>query len=304
MATNDGLAHRRTTTTLALLLATIATATIMTITTLAVAEVTAAPLKLLRYPSPAIKTRRVSIKRARAFKVPKVLRVRAGKAKLVGAKIALEASVDNPSKRPIEIIVFPVHGAHPLHLQLSDRRVRPAPSTRPPIPPRPPSPLAIVLPARTTVVFAYAIDLRDYHYLGRPKVMLVWTFHYWNAPKPRGAQRLKLPAHPGQRPAPNGKRAYPLEWISKARSDNRFTCGGLVYKRGCALLRRGEMVFGVTLRASGAVRSLKRKSTTIRVDPKLVERCIRKTVGKWRFTAPAPNMTRTFEMRFVLADKC
>lgn len=268
-------------------------------------------LKVMAYPAQ-VRRENVRIEQAMAFKVPKALRFKVSALKTSGGKLAMEGTLTNPSARTLRVVVFPVSDAYPFYLELThDRHVHLAPPTGPPRPPVPPAPVAFVVPARTRIVFSHAIDLRDYRYTGRPMARLRWQFHFWNEPKPKGSLRVKLPPHPSNVTAqgsPQGSASaslppYPAKWITKARLDNRFTCGALVYKRGCALLRRGEMVFRITLKASGAVASLKRLSTTIRVDPALVARCIVKTVRTWTFHPPT-NVARTFTMRFVLSDKC
>lgn len=269
-------------------------------------------MKVLLYPG---QVRRESLRldQARGFKVPKALRFTVSTLKTSGGKLAMEGTLTNPTARALRVVVFPVSWAYPFYLELTrDKHVHLAPPTGPPRPPVPPAPVAFVVPARTRIVFSHAVDLRVYRpYQGRPTVTLRWQFHFWNGPKPKGSLRVKLPAHPSNAAAqgsPQGSASaslppYPAQWITKARLDNRFTCGALVYKRGCALLRHGEMIFRITLKASGAVASLKRLSTTIRVDPALVARCIVKTVSTWAFHPPT-NTARTFKMRFVLADKC
>lgn len=268
-------------------------------------------MKVLLYPGQ-VRRESLPIEQAMAFKVPKALRFKVSALKTSGGKLAMKGTLTNPTARALRVVVFPVSNAYPFYLELTrDKHVRLAPPKGPPVPPVPPAPIAFVVPARTRILFGHAIDLRDYRYTGRPTVMLRWRFHFWNGPKPKGSLRVKLPAHPSNAAAqgsPQGSASaslppYPAKWITKARLDNRFTCGALVYKRGCALLRHGEMIFRITLTASGAVVSLKRLSTTIRVDPALVARCIVKTVRTWTFHPPT-NVARTFTMRFVLSDKC
>lgn len=263
-------------------------------------------MKVLRYPSQ-VETRAVSRKAAMAFKVPKALRFEVSAVKTRAGKIEMQGYLINPSRRALEVIVFPVHSAYPFFLEFAPTAgLGRAPSKGPPRPPVPPRPVAFSVPAGAKIVFSHAIDLRDYRYKGRPKSVLRWKLYFWNEPKPSGSLRITLPRQPsvGATGLSGGKPSYPAKWLTRARINNRFRCGRLVYKRGCSLLRRGKMTFRITLRASGKVARLERKSTTIRVDPKLVERCILKEVGAWKFTPPAPNMARSFDMVFVLADKC
>ena len=80
-------------------------------------------------------------------------------------------------------------------------------------------------------------------------------------------------------------------------------CYGLVYKRGCAVLRRGRIEVTVHLAEDGRVAKVEPLSNTIRVDPKLVMRCVVRELARWRFTPPRGVAPR-FTMDFVFSDKC
>lgn len=96
---------------------------------------------------------------------------------------------------------------------------------------------------------------------------------------------------------------YPQAFIDQTRAAHRMGCYGLVYKRGCAVLRRGRVRVTVRLGPDGAVTQVEPVSNTIRVDPGLVMRCVRKELASWRFPPPK-GVSPTFEMEFVFSDRC
>ncbi len=60
-------------------------------------------------------------------------------------------------------------------------------------PPSPPLPLAITVPARSSIVFEATIDLDNYTWEGTPEVVLYWAFYYLKAPYPEGELKIQLP---------------------------------------------------------------------------------------------------------------
>ena len=61
--------------------------------------------------------------------------------------------------------------------------------------------------------------------------------------------------------------------------------------------------YRVHLAEDGRVAKVEPLSNTIRVDPKLVMRCVVRELARWRFTPPRGVAPR-FTMDFVFSDKC
>ncbi len=113
---------------------------------------------------------------------------------------------------------------------------------------------------------------------------------------------LMLVAAPASQPS--SLPAYPEAWIMKARSDHhRLSCQELVYKRGCAEIRRGRVTLHVTLDEAGSVRRAAVTKNDVGRDPKLVEKCLLKAIKKWTFTPP-DSVSPELDVQFIFADKC
>lgn len=110
-------------------------------------------------------------------------------------------------------------------------------------------------------------------------------------------------AAPTTPPAPPPPLPYPDAWAAEARSVNPFTCARLVYKDGCRALRRGRIELEVEIGADGAVTRATVLSDTIEREPALVEKCVLKEVGAWRYHAPESYENKT-KLELVFADKC
>lgn len=119
---------------------------------------------------------------------------------------------------------------------------------------------------------------------------------------PPARKAAKVPE--AMRPAMAKPAPYPQKWITEARDKHRtLRCYRLVYKRGCSVVRRGRLTVQVTLAADGKVTSVKGLTNTVRVDPKLMLRCVQTELAKWRFTPPK-GVTPRFTMQFVFRDRC
>ncbi len=103
--------------------------------------------------------------------------------------------------------------------------------------------------------------------------------------------------------APPQPLPYPDAWAAEARSANPFTCARLVYKDGCRALRRGRIQLEVELDADGAVTRATVLSDTIEREPVLVEKCVLKEVGAWRYHAPEGYERKT-KLELIFSDKC
>lgn len=71
-----------------------------------------------------------------------------------------------------------------------ERRPAPGPPMPPPVPP---PAMMFTVPANTSIEFVARLLLSDYQWKGSPTIDLPWTFDSWNAPRPRGVVRVKLP---------------------------------------------------------------------------------------------------------------
>ena len=97
---------------------------------------------------------------------------------------------------------------------------------------------------------------------------------------------------------------YPEKWIREVRRKNRHnSCLHLVYKQGCQVTRTGRIEVEITLDFAGSVTAIKPLKNTIVTDSKLVMRCVHERVTKWKFRPPK-DVSPTFRMTFVFADKC
>jgi hypothetical protein len=63
---------------------------------------------------------------------------------------------------------------------------RPKPRLGPPVPPAPPPPLVIELPARTAVRVWNQVVLEAYEWVPGAAIVLEWTFWFWYEPRPHG----------------------------------------------------------------------------------------------------------------------
>ena len=61
------------------------------------------------------------------------------------------------------------------------------------LPPEPPRPMEIQLPASSCTRFDGVIDLSRYTYKGAPEVTLDWAFHYLAGDHPEGSLKVRLP---------------------------------------------------------------------------------------------------------------
>jgi len=108
----------------------------------------------------------------------------------------------NTSDREVEAIIFPSGNGVALHAQLrtgtevefwrTDDPERPKDLPILP-PPAPPPPMAIAVPPHAEVGFTAREDLSRYKYRGAPRVLVDWTFLFWNEPKPHGSLEVRLP---------------------------------------------------------------------------------------------------------------
>ncbi len=97
---------------------------------------------------------------------------------------------------------------------------------------------------------------------------------------------------------------YPAEYIDQARSTGASTCMSLVYKQGCTVTRTGTITVHVTLDDKGRLLTAKVTSNTVKNDrPKVVERCLLKSLPEWKFIAPV-NVQPDFDVTVVFGDKC
>ncbi|NUP04754.1 MAG: energy transducer TonB [Polyangiaceae bacterium] len=98
---------------------------------------------------------------------------------------------------------------------------------------------------------------------------------------------------------------YPTDAVDRAvaANDDKLGCDHLIYKRGCAEKRTGTVKVKVTLAADGTVASFEVVENAISFEPKVVERCIRERLPKWKFEPPS-GTSPTFEMTWRFSDKC
>jgi hypothetical protein len=103
---------------------------------------------------------------------------------------------------------------------------------------------------------------------------------------------------------PSPPAEYPAAWVGEELGARPGKCAALVYKDGCRVLRKGRVNVRVVLDGEGGVVSVDVESNTVKVDPELVEACVRKDLTGRRFRAPLPGMVRTFRHTVVLGDRC
>ncbi len=101
-----------------------------------------------------------------------------------------------------------------------------------------------------------------------------------------------------------GVTAYPEDWVQASFAARPSSCGRLVYKNGCRVLRRGRVVARARLDAKGGVKGVVVIENTVDVDPGLVSRCVRKDLEARSFRPPEPGMATELTATLVLSDKC
>jgi len=128
---------------------------------------------------------------------PKPLKVGAPVVKVEGGKVLGELVVENPTEKPIRVVVspyggaFPYGGASPFTLGLGGEPA--VKYTGQLFPPAPPRPMVIEFPARSKVLFPAEIALANYTWAGELEATLVWGFYFSKAPPVEGKIRVRLP---------------------------------------------------------------------------------------------------------------
>ncbi len=126
---------------------------------------------------------------ARASTVPPTVSFRLdGGPTRSGAVVTLHGRLENSGDAPVTVTVFP---AAPLGFALQPApgaaQKKPPPPGAPPLPPpAPPPPLLLDLPARTSVRMDTSVSVDDFDWTPGAAHELVWTYLFWNEPKPTG----------------------------------------------------------------------------------------------------------------------
>jgi hypothetical protein len=151
-------------------------------------------VRTLEFPNQ-VKQKRVTLERARAFKVPRELQFKGPTEVSINQGVLhISGRLVNPTKRAIAVVVFPVSNAYPLFMEFAPQSpVKAKPHPGPPLPSVPPPPLEFSIPPQTEILFHHQLELDDYLYQGSPTVDIHWQFHFWNDPRPGGRLHVQLP---------------------------------------------------------------------------------------------------------------
>tara|TARA_R110002096_G_scaffold436085_1_gene667090 strand:+ start:5110 stop:6183 length:1074 start_codon:yes stop_codon:yes gene_type:complete len=101
---------------------------------------------------------------------------------------SLEATVELLNAGPAtKIVIFPISDSG-LLLQLPDETFRPEATG---LPPGPPAPIEIEIPARHRITARMQVDLGDYVSRKNTTYRLDWSYLFWNEPRPSGTVFVK-----------------------------------------------------------------------------------------------------------------
>jgi hypothetical protein len=103
-------------------------------------------------------------------------------------RIELTGYLENRGSATQAVVIFPT-GANGFFLDLAPGQGTPRPpepGAPPRPPPVPPPPRVVDLPAHTRVRMVAALDPAEYVIPASPRLLLDWSFQFWNEPKPRG----------------------------------------------------------------------------------------------------------------------
>lgn len=138
---------------------------------------------------------RVSLEKAREFEPPESLEFNVNPdVELENNKLILEGKITNPTKKSITTIIFPVGSENPFSMGFLPSNNVSYNQPLPPPPQTPPSPVELIIPQESEILFHANINLDNYNYDGSPTVEIEWVFNYWNEPKPKGSVSVILPS--------------------------------------------------------------------------------------------------------------
>lgn len=129
--------------------------------------------------------------RARAFAPPPTLRFVVGAPTVADGAIRLSGELINDADAPQEVIV----SSSWLSLAPADPRLTRRPRGGPPNPPPPvpPPPMRFVMAPHERRSFQTMLSLLAYDFVRGADVELVWSFGFWNEPRPGGRLLVALP---------------------------------------------------------------------------------------------------------------
>jgi len=110
--------------------------------------------------------------------------------KVENQKLTLSGRLINPTPKEVKIMVIGLN-ENPFYMQfLPNEKIK---WIGPLLPPAPPPPAEMIIPAKTQIKFSREIDLEDYDYEDSPTGQVEWQFMYWTKSTPKGTISVILP---------------------------------------------------------------------------------------------------------------
>lgn len=131
---------------------------------------------------------------------PNLLSINPIETRIEGDKIVASLVIENKTTSPLRIAVYPYGGSLPYGgttpLTLGFKPNSAIHYKGELFPPTPPLPIIITFPAHTKISFSTKLDLTEWEWQETPKVALVWSFHFYNAPALGDSFLIQLPKTP------------------------------------------------------------------------------------------------------------
>ncbi len=113
-------------------------------------------------------------------------------------KLIVKSSLENHGDKFILVVnpyggEFPCGGTTPFRISFSQSGESMIKYVGPRFSPEPPSPMEIVVPAKSKIIFIADMPLDLYEWEGAPEVLIDWAFYYFKEPYLKGTFRVILP---------------------------------------------------------------------------------------------------------------